>query len=171
MLSIHTLPQTIIVCHSTYLSSYYFLIQTYITLLLIYYYLSHFIDLFCLFYLSFFLCLNKLVINWPSPRILSFCHSVRARLCDSLHQVIGTFCLHDFSHFSHRQVLLKHWYREFEIKKKDCINVSPALSFDVYLWSCWCFSLQFCKNLKHNSHKESNEHDCQPNFASQWLPT
>lgn len=133
MLSIHTLPQTIIVCHSTYLSSYYFLIQTYITLLLIYYYLSHFIDLFCLFYLSFFLCLNKLVINWPSPRVLSFCHSVRARLCDSLHQVIGTFCLHDFSHFSHRQVLLKHWYREFEIKKKIA-----SMFLLLFLLMCTC---------------------------------
>lgn len=100
---------------------------------LIYYYLSHFIDLFCLFYLSFFLCLNKLVINWPSPRVLSFCHSVRAQLCDSLHQVIGTFCLHDFSHFSHRQVLLKHWYREFEIKKKIA-----SMFLLLFLLMCTC---------------------------------
>lgn len=88
---------------------------------------------FCLFYLSFFLCLNKLVINWPSPRVLSFCHSVRARLCDSLHQVIGTFCLHDFSHFSHRQVLLKHWYREFEIKKKIA-----SMFLLLFLLMCTC---------------------------------
>lgn len=106
---------------------YYFLIHTYITLLLIYYYISHSMDLFCLFYLSFFLCLNKLVINLPSPRVLSFCHGVWARLRDSWHQVIGTFCLHDFSHFSQRQVLLKHWYREFEIKKRlhhECFSCS-----------------------------------------------